>query len=117
MICHFFHFSRVHHRRKDLLYLLGQCYLSFSGLHTVTHTDRLVCNPLIYALSVHLIPLCLGDKVHFTNLSSISGMFSGVGDEHFDVYRSMRDVIRNSWRNFNPKTNVLWLVYLADYLG
>ncbi|KFD73250.1 hypothetical protein M514_14590, partial [Trichuris suis] len=59
----------------------------------------------------------MGDKVHFINLSSISRMFSGEGDDHFDVYRSMRDVVGTSWANFNPKTNVLWLEYLIDYFS
>ncbi|KFD73062.1 hypothetical protein M514_00191 [Trichuris suis] len=59
----------------------------------------------------------MGDKVHFINLPSMSGMFTGVSDEHFDAYRSMRDVTGSSWRNFHPETNLFWLEYLADYFS
>lgn len=40
--------------------------------------------------------------------------YEGVGDQ-WDVYRRMRDCI-DSWEAYNPRTNVLWLEYLASHL-
>ncbi|KFD51036.1 hypothetical protein M513_08077 [Trichuris suis] len=70
---------------------------------------------LCYMVDFTLSRLQIGDQVIFTDLSSHSGLFDGSGDDQFDVYRSMRDVIGNSWANFNPKTNVLWVAYLVNY--
>nr|XP_024216931.1 uncharacterized protein LOC106681784 isoform X2 [Halyomorpha halys] len=41
-------------------------------------------------------------------------MFIGTGDYQFDVYRHMRDDVKNNWQCFVPKTNVRWLHYLVD---
>ncbi|CAH1390653.1 unnamed protein product, partial [Nezara viridula] len=41
-------------------------------------------------------------------------MFIGTGDYQFDVYRHMKDDVKNNWQCFVPKTNVRWLHYLVD---
>ena len=53
------------------------------------------------------------DKVTiFNNLSEDPTLFTARGkgqsggDYQFDVYRKMRDVNRNEWEEFTPKTNV-----------
>ncbi|KAI8919754.1 hypothetical protein BC831DRAFT_480246 [Entophlyctis helioformis] len=38
------------------------------------------------------------------------------GDMQFDVYRQMREVVDKDWRRYEPRTNVLWLHYLAHKL-
>ncbi|XP_063902656.1 uncharacterized protein LOC135122415 isoform X3 [Zophobas morio] len=40
------------------------------------------------------------------------GFFTGVNDIQYDVYRKMRSLNDNNWKDFNPATNVLWVHYL-----
>ncbi|XP_069781214.1 uncharacterized protein haspin isoform X2 [Narcine bancroftii] len=54
------------------------------------------------------------DIVHFCDLSSEESFFQGQGDYQFDIYRKMKEVNLNNWTDYNPRTNVLWLHYLAD---
>ncbi|SCZ91050.1 BZ3500_MvSof-1268-A1-R1_Chr1-3g02513 [Microbotryum saponariae] len=35
------------------------------------------------------------------------------GDPQFDVYRTMRDLIKDDWEGFHPITNLYWLHYLS----
>ncbi|GAA5866226.1 hypothetical protein JCM3774_004125 [Rhodotorula dairenensis] len=47
------------------------------------------------------------------------GIFQGTGDEQFDVYRRMREVVEaegGGWGAAHLRTNVLWLHYLARKL-
>ena len=43
------------------------------------------------------------------------------GDEtispQYEIYRKMRDITKGNWTDFKPETNILWLTYLAQYLG
>ncbi|KAL6305804.1 hypothetical protein BKA93DRAFT_885484 [Sparassis latifolia] len=43
-------------------------------------------------------------------------IFEGEGDYQFDVYRMMRAHNGNSWEDYRPLTNVMWLHYLAGKL-
>jgi serine/threonine-protein kinase haspin len=49
----------------------------------------------------------------FNNLDNDPEIFQGLGaddvegDLQFDIYRSMRDMIKSDWSGFHPKTNVL----------
>ncbi|KAL0949250.1 hypothetical protein HGRIS_009328 [Hohenbuehelia grisea] len=52
-----------------------------------------------------------GEMVHWTPFDE--EIFMGEGDYQFDVYRFMRDHNGNSWEQFKPLTNVMWLHYLA----
>jgi Haspin like kinase domain len=46
---------------------------------------------------------------------------TNVGDYQFDIYRQMREMVTDEggeakWEDFHPRTNVLWLHYLASKL-
>ncbi|KAK1792709.1 hypothetical protein P4O66_012632, partial [Electrophorus voltai] len=43
-------------------------------------------------------------------------LFMGQGDYQFEIYRLMRKENNNCWSEYNPRSNVLWLHYLADKL-
>uniref|UniRef100_A0A915BXT9 non-specific serine/threonine protein kinase n=1 Tax=Parascaris univalens TaxID=6257 RepID=A0A915BXT9_PARUN len=57
-----------------------------------------------------------GTSTIFLNLEHEEEIFEGKGDLQFDIYRLMRKANRNNWARFNPKTNIMWLVYLARYI-
>ncbi|XP_043919386.1 serine/threonine-protein kinase haspin [Protopterus annectens] len=50
----------------------------------------------------------------FCDMSADEDLFKGEGDYQFDIYRKMREENLNSWIEYNPHSNVLWLHYLAD---
>ena len=61
------------------------------------------------------------DKVTiFNNLSEDPTLFTARGKEQpggdfqFDIYRKMREINKNEWEEFTPKTNVFWLDYMLD---
>ncbi|CDW60004.1 Haspin Ser [Trichuris trichiura] len=62
-------------------------------------------------------------RVQCTSLPSDSEIIEG-SEDHAHMLPLMRDLLRNSWAGYNPKTNVLWIAYLidvfangTDYLG
>ncbi|XP_059573612.1 serine/threonine-protein kinase haspin [Alligator mississippiensis] len=52
----------------------------------------------------------------FCDLSTDEELFQGTGDYQFDIYRKMKEENSNSWSDYHPHSNVLWLHYLADKL-
>ncbi|XP_019366745.1 PREDICTED: serine/threonine-protein kinase haspin [Gavialis gangeticus] len=52
----------------------------------------------------------------FCDLSTDEDLFQGTGDYQFDIYRKMKEENSNSWSDYHPHSNVLWLHYLADKL-
>ncbi|XP_068271906.1 serine/threonine-protein kinase haspin [Nyctibius grandis] len=52
----------------------------------------------------------------FCDLSTDEELFEGTGDYQFDVYRQMKAENSNSWTDYHPHSNVLWLHYLSDKL-
>ncbi|XP_009571886.1 PREDICTED: serine/threonine-protein kinase haspin, partial [Fulmarus glacialis] len=52
----------------------------------------------------------------FCDLSTDEELFQGTGDYQFDIYRQMKVENSNSWTDYHPHTNVLWLHYLSDKL-
>ncbi|KAA3673739.1 serine/threonine-protein kinase haspin [Paragonimus westermani] len=52
----------------------------------------------------------------YVNLSADPALFESKGDYQFDIYRLMRSHNRDRWDLFSPKTNLLWLHYLATKL-
>lgn len=53
----------------------------------------------------------------YVDLAADPTLFESKGDYQFDVYRLMRDQNHNRWERFCPKTNVMWLHYLATKLA
>ncbi|XP_008939631.1 PREDICTED: serine/threonine-protein kinase haspin [Merops nubicus] len=49
----------------------------------------------------------------FCDLSTDEELFQGTGDYQFDIYREMRAANSNSWTDYHPHSNVLWLHYLS----
>nr|XP_034995697.1 serine/threonine-protein kinase haspin [Zootoca vivipara] len=52
----------------------------------------------------------------YCDLSTDEEIFQGRGDYQFDIYRQMREENANSWADYFPHSNILWLHYLADKL-
>jgi len=64
-----------------------------------------------------------GGLTQFTDLADDPDIFNGVGEEagkggdyQFDCYRLMQEETGNEWKSHAPKTNVIWLHYLAKKL-
>ncbi|KAH7930725.1 hypothetical protein BV22DRAFT_1000095 [Leucogyrophana mollusca] len=55
-----------------------------------------------------------GSKTYWTPFEE--EIFEGEGDYQFDVYRMMRAYNGDSWEEYRPFTNVMWLHYLAQKL-
>ena len=53
----------------------------------------------------------------FADLEYDEEIFEGEGDPQFDVYRHMQVAVERKWDQFQPKTNVHWLAFLAGWLG
>lgn len=75
-----------------------------------------------FGLMVSIIDFTLsrvntGEAVLFLNLSTDVELFKGPkGNVQFETYRKMREVTGECWGESFPKTNVLWLMYLAEIL-
>ncbi|XP_010072713.1 PREDICTED: serine/threonine-protein kinase haspin, partial [Pterocles gutturalis] len=52
----------------------------------------------------------------FCDLSTEEELFQGTGDYQFDIYRQMKAENSNSWTDYHPHSNVLWLHYLSGKL-
>ncbi|XP_075373824.1 serine/threonine-protein kinase haspin [Mycteria americana] len=52
----------------------------------------------------------------FCDLSTDKELFEGTGDYQCDIYRQMKAENSNSWTDYHPHSNVLWLHYLSDKL-
>ncbi|XP_054004826.1 uncharacterized protein LOC128890400 isoform X1 [Hylaeus anthracinus] len=50
----------------------------------------------------------------FNDLASDPSLFTAQGEYQFEIYRLMRDKIKNNWQTFEPYTNILWLHYTLD---
>ncbi|XP_076181346.1 haspin isoform X2 [Ptiloglossa arizonensis] len=50
----------------------------------------------------------------FNDLASDPSLFTAQGEYQFEIYRLMRDKIKNNWQKFEPYTNILWLHYTLD---
>ena len=40
-----------------------------------------------------------------------------IGDPQYDVYRAMKSTTQSKWEEFHPKTNVLWIAFLAGWFS
>ncbi|XP_043256120.1 uncharacterized protein LOC122399483 [Colletes gigas] len=50
----------------------------------------------------------------FNDLASDPSLFIAQGEYQFEIYRLMKDKIKNNWQTFEPYTNILWLHYTLD---
>ncbi|XP_017856902.1 PREDICTED: putative serine/threonine-protein kinase haspin homolog [Drosophila arizonae] len=53
---------------------------------------------------------------HYNDLSQDDDLFAATGDYQYDIYRMMRDELKNNWSAYSPKTNVQWLSYVNSKL-
>ncbi|XP_035198854.1 serine/threonine-protein kinase haspin [Oxyura jamaicensis] len=90
---------------KELNYVLNgtMCTIPTRGIHV---------NIIDYTLS----RLEKDGLTVFCDLSTDEELFQGTGDYQFDIYRQMKAENSNSWTDYNPHSNVLWLHYLSDKL-
>ena len=63
------------------------------------------------SLKVNIIP----DFLSNFNLDTRFYIFSG--DPQYDVYRQMKSASQSNWEEFHPKTNVLWIAFLAGWFS
>ncbi|CDW56518.1 Pkinase and DUF3635 domain containing protein [Trichuris trichiura] len=92
---------------------------AIEGQRYSSRAHGLLCYIMDYGLSRFEI----GNRLYYTNLPSDSEIIEG-SEDHAHMLPLMRDLLRNSWAGYNPKTNVLWIAYLidafangTDYLG
>uniref|UniRef100_A0A1I7TDQ8 non-specific serine/threonine protein kinase n=1 Tax=Caenorhabditis tropicalis TaxID=1561998 RepID=A0A1I7TDQ8_9PELO len=52
----------------------------------------------------------------YLDLEQDPGIFEGQGDSQFDVYREMRANCKGKWREFNNRTNLMWIIFIAQRL-
>ncbi|XP_076665515.1 haspin [Andrena cerasifolii] len=50
----------------------------------------------------------------YNDLASDPALFTAQGEYQFEIYRLMKDKIKNNWKKFEPYTNILWLHYTLD---
>lgn len=50
----------------------------------------------------------------YNDLSTDVELFLATGDYQFDIYRFMKQHLKNKWESFEPYTNILWLHYTID---
>ena len=57
--------------------------------------------------------------VHYRDLEADEWIFQGDAqvDPQYEVYREMRSTVRQDWRPFNPRTNVLWCKHIVDCMA
>jgi serine/threonine-protein kinase haspin len=57
-------------------------------------------------------------NVEYRDLVDDDWLFSGDAKEsgQYQVYRDMRDVVDDCWNQFHPKTNLLWISFMATEL-
>ncbi|UMM29340.1 hypothetical protein L5515_011747 [Caenorhabditis briggsae] len=52
----------------------------------------------------------------YLDLENDPDIFKGEGNPQFDVYRQMRENNGGEWMTFNRRTNLMWIVYIANSL-
>ncbi|VDK56619.1 unnamed protein product [Anisakis simplex] len=75
-----------------------------------------MCGVSVKIIDFTLSRLKKGRTTIFRELANEEDLFTGEGDLQFDIYRLMKKANRNNWAVFNPKTNIMWLVYLSRFI-
>lgn len=57
--------------------------------------------------------------MHYRDLEADEWIFQGDAavDPQYEVYREMRSIVRQDWRPFNPRTNILWCKHIVDCMA
>ena len=53
----------------------------------------------------------------YEKLILIQDIYIFSGDPQYDVYRQMKSASQSNWEEFHPKTNVLWVAFLAGWFS
>ncbi len=85
------------------------------GVRTRSEVEGLRCTIIDFTLS-RMRPKH-NSAVVFCDLEADPELFDGAkGDMQAETYRRMRKAVRKDWSAYCPRTNALWLHYLADVL-
>ncbi|KAH8378336.1 hypothetical protein KR093_010748, partial [Drosophila rubida] len=87
-------------------------YYKFNGKEMSVATKGIRITIIDYTLS----RVTVGDCCHYNDLSTDEELFTASGDYQYDIYRMMRDELNNDWSAYAPKTNVMWISYVAAKL-
>ncbi|XP_023163891.2 putative serine/threonine-protein kinase haspin homolog [Drosophila hydei] len=60
--------------------------------------------------------ITVSECCHYNDLSQDDDLFVATGDYQYEVYRMMREELKNNWSSYSPKTNVQWLSYINSKL-
>ncbi|XP_030246301.1 putative serine/threonine-protein kinase haspin homolog isoform X2 [Drosophila navojoa] len=82
------------------------------GKHISVATKGIQTTIIDYTLS----RVTVSDCCHYNDLSQDDDLFAATGDYQYDIYRMMRDELKNNWSSYSPKTNVQWLSYVNSKL-
>lgn len=78
--------------------------------------DGVMCSIIDYSLS----RVSMGSEVLFRDLDCLPWLFDGDDekDSQFRVYKDMKlaKSVERTWRDFCPKSNVLWMAFLLERL-
>ncbi len=58
------------------------------------------------------------EDILFRNLNNDAWLFTGDAGEsrQYQVYRDMRDLLQSGWQQHQPRSNLLWITYIAEEL-
>ncbi|XP_065202069.1 uncharacterized protein LOC135832627 [Planococcus citri] len=73
-----------------------------------------LCGVKVTIIDYTLSRISINNCIVFNDIGQDPDLFTAHGDFQFEVYRLMRNEVRNIWNQFAPKTNVYWLCYLLD---
>lgn len=78
-------------------------------------TEGIFISIIDYSLSRFKMP---DGQITFRDLSSELWLFEGINTDNrqYSIYREMREILHDDWRCYRPKTNVLWLKFVAETL-
>ena len=73
---------------------------------------------IVSIIDFSLARLQTGKKLHYRDLSADEWLFNGDASRsgQYEVYRKMRDLVKDNWAEFYPRTNLFWLEYIAKTL-
>ena len=92
----------------------GEAHFRLRGVDVRVQTAGLKASLIDFTLSRLQ---AVSGEIAFCDLSADPELFQGPkGDVQADTYRRMRKATRGDWQEHRPKTNALWVHYMADIL-